>query len=134
MVKNKMEEVGGVLIFCPSTNRVLLVKRNDGLDCPNMWALISGGINDDETPLRAIKREVVEELQFDSNKVFYRFLGVDTSLNNVFYYFQGIVYEEFTPVLNEENSDYGWFDKDSLPTPLYPKLDLKIADIWQVKK
>lgn len=128
-----MEQVSGVLIYCPTTKRVLLVKRSSELDCPNMWALISGGIEENETPLRSIKREIVEELQFDPNKIFYRFIEVE-SKHNVFYYFQGIVDEEFTPILNDENEDYGWFNEDSLPSPLYPNLISKIDEIWNITK
>jgi len=128
-----MEEVGGVLIYCPSTKRVLLVKRSSEFDCPKTWALISGGIEENETPLRSIKREILEELQYDPNKIFYRFIGIESNHNN-FYFFQGLVEEEFTPILNHENEEYGWFDKDSLPSPLYPKLDDKIFEIWNITK
>lgn len=128
-----MKEVVGVLIFCPSTKRVLLVRRSSESDSPKTWALISGGIEENETPLRSIKREILEELQYDPNKIFYRFISIESEYNH-FYFFQGLVDEEFTPILNDENEEYGWFDKDSLPHPLYPKLIDKISEIWNITK
>jgi hypothetical protein len=36
---------------------------------------------------------------------------------------------EFIPDLNEENEDYGWFDIDDLPKPLFPSTKEKIENV-----
>lgn len=38
---------------------------------------------------------------------------------------------EFIPKLDHENVDWGWFTKDELPSPLFPKLIDKINKIWE---
>jgi hypothetical protein len=48
-----------------------------------------------------------------------------------FHYYKGFTKSQFIPKLDEENTDYGWFGKDDLPSPLFPKLMDKIDKIWE---
>ena len=121
-----MEVSAGVLVKCKSTNKFLLIKRSELCSEPNTWSLVSGGIEDHEDIVTGLKREVNEELQIDPSKIEYHLKGIEEGEHGRFYYFLGFTDNEFKPTLNEENTDWGWFDKTELPSPLFPNTDKKI--------
>ncbi len=65
MEEKKRRIAAGVLVKCTTTGKVLLLLRNDVADEPNTWALVSGGVDEGETPLEGIIREVTEETESD---------------------------------------------------------------------
>ncbi|USN54704.1 MAG: NUDIX domain-containing protein [Candidatus Peribacteria bacterium] len=56
----------GVKIFIKNKqlNQFVLMLRDDKptIPLPNMWCLFGGGIDEDETPLAAVERELTEEI------------------------------------------------------------------------
>ena len=118
----------GVLIQCTETGRVFLLFRNDRVP---IWSLMSGGVDEGETPIEALKREMFEELFVRPNVVQFKPIRVEQipERNMEFHYFEGLTNSEFLPILDHENLDFGWFDKDKLPSPLYKGLAEKIARI-----
>jgi 8-oxo-dGTP pyrophosphatase MutT (NUDIX family) len=125
-LKTNMKVSAGVLIKCKSTSNFLLVKRSKLCPTPNTWSLVSGGIEDHEDIVTGLKREVTEELQIDPSIIEYNLKGIEEGDGTRFYYFLGFTDNEFIPTLNEEHTDWGWFDKSELPSPLYPKTGDKI--------
>lgn len=131
---SKPKIAAGVLIKCITTNRVLLLQRNEnGGKYHGVWSVMSGGIEEGEDILNGLKREVKEELSINPNIIKYDFVNIEESPNNTmkFHYYEGFTNKEFIPTLCDENLDYGWFSQDDLPSPLYPRLDGKIDDIWE---
>lgn len=139
-IKNKLRNMlfepskkncAGILIKCTSTDNIFLLLRSDDSDEPNTWALVSGSINRGEDILSGLKREVSEELSIDPDIIDYNYIDIeyDTNKGIKFYYYVGFTSDEFIPTLNAENKQYGWFSKDSLPTPLYPNIESKIDAI-----
>jgi 8-oxo-dGTP pyrophosphatase MutT (NUDIX family) len=135
LIKNRINEITkskqsacGVLIQCTKTDSVFLLKRND--EEPT-WSLMSGMIEDEETPLEALKREFKEELSISPSDVRFEFIGIENNKNGVlvFHYYEGFVDEEFKPTLDAENLEYGWFKKDELPSPLFNGIKSKIENI-----
>lgn len=124
--------VAGVLITANDTGRVLLLLRNDGGEDPKLWSILTGGIEPGEEVLEGLKREVNEEISINPDIVNYKFIEKKfiKEKNMDFYYYEGFTKTEFLVKLDHENSDYGWFDKDNLPTPLYPGTKEKINEIW----
>lgn len=120
--------VGGVLIKCTKTDKVLLLLRNDGA-IEEKWSFVTGGIDDGETILEGLKREVSEEIGIDPEIITYKFIGKENIPNKLFHYYEGTVSEEFEPKINEEHHDFGWFSKDELPTPLFKGTKEKIDAI-----
>jgi len=120
--------VGGVLIKCTETDRVLLLLRNDKGEDPNLWSMVTGGIDEGESILEGLKREVNEEMSINPNIIEYKFIEKQyiNKKNMDFHYFEGFTKSEFIPKLDHENLDYKWCDKDNLPTPLYPGIIEKI--------
>lgn len=119
-------KAAGILAVDKNTGKVLLVKRSPLCTHPNTWATVGGGVNPDENnPRDAAVREFKEEVQPDepyqlSKKPF--FITEDGFVK--FYTYLGLFDNKFVPVLNEENTDYGWFDMDSMPEELLPACKL----------
>jgi len=122
----------GVLIKCDKTNKIFLMLRSSGGVGGNTWNLLAGGIEDGESPLEGLKRETKEETKINPDIIEFKFVSkeFDKDRNLEFHYYQGIVLDEFTPKLCDENVDWGWFDKDNLPTQLFPNLISKIKHIY----
>ena len=120
--------VAGVLIKCIETDRVFLLFRNDKTP---IWSLMSGGVDEGEEPIEALKREMFEELFVRPGNIKFKQIRIEQipDRNMEFHYFTGLTNSEFIPILDHENLNYGWFSKDKLPTPLYRGLDQKIAEI-----
>jgi len=125
----KEENFAGVLVKAKDTGRVFLMLRCPSPNHGLTWGLISGGIDSDEDVLEGLKREVTEETQIDPNIIDYNFIYDEDERDGVFYYYEGFTDSEFIPTLDYENLEYGWFDIDNLPNPLYPELIDKIKAI-----
>ena len=67
--KNKLKDGASALII--HKNKVLLFLRDDTptISYPNHWGLPGGGIDEGETPVEAIKRELVEEVSYSPEKL-----------------------------------------------------------------
>jgi 8-oxo-dGTP pyrophosphatase MutT (NUDIX family) len=124
----------GVLIKSQDTDKVLLLKRSELVsEHPLTWALVSGGVDEGETPLEGLMREVTEETQFDGTTLDYTFIKIEETETAIFHYFEALTPTEFTPILDAENLDYKWVHGWELPEPLYPDVDNKIYDRKRAK-
>jgi 8-oxo-dGTP diphosphatase len=133
----KMKVAAGVLIKCIETNRIFLLQRNEnGGKMHGVWSVMSGGIENGETIINGLRREIVEELSINPNIINYNFIGVEKSPDSKieFHYYEGFTNSEFIPKLDHENLDYGWFSIDDVPSPLYPKMITKLNNIWKNDK
>lgn len=145
-VNNGVDVVVGLLILCSSTNRVFLIQRNDH---NKYWSLITGGFDHsiDIDYLDCIKREMYEELRYRNLSKIKIINGGDEfieSKNRNFKYYYGIVDEEFSVVLDDENLNWGWFSINGqsrinnqfnvfgLPKNLYPGSIHKIQTIFKL--
>ena len=126
--ENKKKQAAGVLIKCVNTGNVFLLLRNDKKPT---WALMSGGVDDGERPIDALKREMYEELLVRPNNILFKYVKTEyiAEKNMDFHYYEGFTNTEFKPILDHENLNWGWFAKDRLPTPSYKGLGEKIAKI-----
>ncbi len=125
----EFEISAGALIKCNKSNRFLLIKRSKNCSEPSTWSLVSGHIEDHEDIVTGLKREINEELQINPNIIEYNLKSIEEIDNKRFYYFLGFTQSEFIPILNNENTDWGWFDVKNLPSPLYPNMFNKIMGI-----
>jgi 8-oxo-dGTP pyrophosphatase MutT (NUDIX family) len=118
----------GVLIKCETTDKIFLMLRNDKIPT---WSLVSGGLEIGEKPIECLKREIIEELSINPNSINYKKIGVEEipDKNLIFHYYEGLTSEEFIPKLDHENLEWGWFDRNKLPSPLYIGMDEKIKNI-----
>ena len=106
----------GILKTKDGEKYLLLLRPKDDDTIKDKWTFVAGTIDEGETPLETIKREVNEELQFDSNKIIFTYIGKAMSDTGVeLHYFIGTMDEE-VPFLNDENVDWGWFRLNKLPS------------------
>jgi len=56
--------IGAGILLLNRNNEVLLLLRDDKVDIPfpNMWDIPGGKVEDNETPIEAIRREMTEEM------------------------------------------------------------------------
>jgi 8-oxo-dGTP diphosphatase len=62
-----MRKQGSAVIFLNSANQVLLFLRDDKpeIPFPNQWDLLGGGLEEGESPEECLRREMLEEIEYD---------------------------------------------------------------------
>ena len=111
----------GTLIYALDTKRYLFLLRNTG-SWSMTWGLPGGKINQNETLVEGLNREIQEELGGKIYSPNFVPIEIFTSKNEKFMYhtyFVAVEYE-FLPKLNQEHSGYAWLPLDALPKPLHP--------------
>lgn len=117
-----MKESVGILIVARDTNNFMLLHRTKK---PIVWSVLSGKMEkSDKNPLTCIKREINEEINLDVNILEIIKLGTTIIDDKKFHLFIGYVNNEFKPILKlDENDDYGWFNEDTIPSPMHKRWD-----------
>jgi 8-oxo-dGTP pyrophosphatase MutT (NUDIX family) len=116
-------EAGGVLIYCSSTDRYLILLRSEYVLEPNTWGIVSGKLDDNEDDVQqAVYREAEEEIGRKLTNLIPSYIFERPNFK--FHNFVSIVNEEFVPQLDWENSDYRWVKLDEMPENLHFGLKL----------
>ena len=102
----------------------LLLKRTDAGNC---WALPGGKVEEGESAKEAAIRECREE----TGKICSEELRQcdQRDLHGVDFTTYHCAVKRFTPELNEEHSEYGWFKPDQFPSPLHPGVKMTLDKI-----
>jgi 8-oxo-dGTP pyrophosphatase MutT (NUDIX family) len=105
-----MKRAAGIL-FITKAGRVLLMRRaaraEQDADYVNAWAFPGGGIEGEETPEEAARREVQEETGLTYTgplKLWTRRVRDEIDFTT----FVAVLEDEFKPTLNDEHDAYGW--------------------------
>ena len=109
----------GALFFARNTSRFLFLHRTQGKRS-NVWGLVGGTNEADETPWQACEREISEEIgKVDIDKILP--LERFCAKGNTFEYhtYLCIVSREFIPSLNHEHDGYAWVASSKWPRPLH---------------
>ena len=129
---------GGCIFISIKTKRIMLGLRSSSVSNPHIWSFVGGKIEDGETILQGVSRELREEIGFIPTYQSVLPIDIFRSTDGKFTYhsFAVIVGKEFMPRLNHENSGYGWFKVDGLPKPLHSgaKLTLMHKDFKRIFK
>jgi 8-oxo-dGTP pyrophosphatase MutT (NUDIX family) len=114
-----MKVAAGVFFLSSRTNRYLYLLRTDK---HLSWSIPGGTIEANETLFDGIRRECLEEIQFDIADL--KLIPIQKFVNNNFTYhtFFCVIDNEFVPILNHEHSGYAWVGEDQYPKPLHPGL------------
>ena len=123
--------IGGVIV--KSEGQILLVRRSETASkYPNFWAVPMGHIKKGETFKAGAHREFQEEtkLDIDINSLVYLTVLKDSKYNRILKIYTTELEGQPEPELDEEHSDWGYYDVKSLPHPmednLRQELELKI--------
>ena len=119
----------GVLLICEETNNFLLLERCKEASYPKTWSIVSGGVEGDESTLETVKRELKEETQIDSTDIKYEFFEKQIDICD-FDFYLGYCPKEYECKLDHENDDWGWFNMETLPKPLFPTLYSSLVRIF----
>jgi 8-oxo-dGTP pyrophosphatase MutT (NUDIX family) len=111
----------GALIYSQRTARYLFLLRDTG-SWSGTWALPGGKIDQDESVMVGLAREIREEL--GGVILAPKFVPIEqfTSADRYFVYhtFFVAVADEFIPILNNEHVGYSWLPLECAPRPLHP--------------
>ena len=116
-------KVGGVAIV--SEGQILLVKRSKTQGkYPNFWSVPSGGVEKGETFREGAARELKEETMLDFNPKDLVYLGIikDGKYNRISKIFKAEMDGKPEPTLDHEHSDWGYYDKGSIPRPMEDRM------------
>ena len=125
-----MKKYGGVLLICEKTGNFLLLKRSKLSNYPKTWSMVAGGIEEGETPIEGVKRELKEETEINPTNIRFRYFETQNDLGYPFYFYLGYCDKEYVCVLDRENDDWGWFNMDNLPDTLFPTLYSSLVRIF----
>lgn len=138
MVENlslKQFRGAGAIIVSEQTGRVMTVLRSPKETHPNTWSFAGGRVENGETEIQGLCRELKEELQLTKIKKIIPLHRYQSRSNDFVYdTFVVLVNKEFIPELNWENAGYAWTDIDNLPSPLHPKARQMISSSRLIKK
>ncbi len=121
MAINNINQSCGSLIYCTSTKRYLFLLRNNG-KFPDSWGLVGGKVEQGESILAGLEREIKEELGGEIRNAKIIPIEQYTSDNKTFTYHTFLikVESEFVPELNNEHKGYCWVPLEAYPRPLHP--------------
>lgn len=109
-----MNQAAGALIYSKSTEKFLLLQRSEN----QKWALVGGSIDDGETTIQGLRREILEEISYNSKDDIHH---IFTYYGKEYFYesYLIIVDNEIPIKLNYEHISYGWFEYKYWPAPLH---------------
>ena len=121
---------GGVLLICEETGNFLLGERAKNIPFPDCWSIFGGGIDEGESVLEGVKRELMEESQIPSDNIRYELFEIQYDIGDPYYFYLGYCEKEYECILNDETQRYGWFNLNNLPKPLFPTLYSSLVRIF----
>jgi len=119
-LKDKNIVCSGALFYARSTKRFLFLERTKPKTA-GQWGLVGGMAEGDETPWKALEREISEEVGKTPPIKKIIPLEMFTSNDSKFFFhtYLAIVDNEFIPTLNDEHSGYAWTNVNCWPKPLH---------------
>ena len=110
----------GALFYSLNTKRFLLLHRTKTKH-NNVWGLVGGKGQIDESPWKTLQREIKEEIGSDPTII--KSIPLETFVSNDekfnFHTYLCVVKDEFLPTLNDEHDGYSWVSFGKWPKPLH---------------
>lgn len=119
-----MKEIicSGALFYSLNTNKFLFLHRAKGKQ-KELWGLVGGTNEDNESPYNALLREISEEIgTVDIKKSIPLELFVSNDSHFSFHTYLCFIENEFIPTLNDEHDGYAWVSFGKWPKPLHSGL------------
>jgi 8-oxo-dGTP pyrophosphatase MutT (NUDIX family) len=119
--------VGAAILVLDERNRLLMMKRSDS----GFWGIPGGATEPGEIVEEAAKRETVEEVNlevgemslfgvFSGPELYYKYPNGDEVYNVTIAYLSREWSGEVN--LNDEHTEWGWFDADEIPEDVSPPI------------
>lgn len=127
----------GVLYACRPdfdnmVSSVLLIKRSlDEENYAGYWSIPGGGVDGAETPEQTAMRESMEEIGCTPPEGMEMYHDSVLERGDHHYTFLSWADEQFTPVLNAEHTEFGWFEMGQLPKPIHPGVKTVLAKLMK---
>lgn len=116
----EMEEllINALAIIFDDEMRVLLLKRSSYPDqwMPNKWSFPGGGVENDEDPSVAVRREVYEETGLEIPQFIEKFViqRDDTNVEHMFITKLPKTHDNYDVKVDKENDGWGWFKLEEI--------------------
>jgi len=110
-----IDSTSGVII--ESNNKILIMTKTEG-----GYTIPKGHMRKGETPRQAMHRELKEETQITlptEPKFLYKVERPIEKGGNFMYVFHYKSDKELQPTLDHEHTDWGYYDKDTIPDDIY---------------
>jgi 8-oxo-dGTP diphosphatase len=105
---------GSVIIIENNKMFLLQLRSNTTKSCPNKWGLFGGGIEENETPLQAIIREINEELELELKIHEIELMFKTIYLNEEINIFKTKINKELQELKLNEGKDMRYFTKEEI--------------------
>jgi len=112
----------GALLYALDTNRFLFLHRAQSKRS-DVWGLVGGKNETEETPFKSLLREIKEEIgdiEIKKTMPLETFVSTDSKFS--FHTYLCITPTEFIPTLNDEHDGYAWVSFSKWPKPLHQGL------------
>lgn len=122
IAKDAVNGMAAGTVFVAPDGDILLLKRAAGEEnFGGHWALPGGNAEPGESPEECARREAHEEMGASVPPGRTRLIhSVATPRGKAFHTFTQAADTKFSPVLNSEHTEHGWFPLDALPEPIHP--------------
>ena len=119
----KLFKACGALLLASDNKRLLFLLRDNDTHS-GTWGLVGGKVEQEETVMQALHREIEEETghKIVINKTIPLELFRSDDNNFEYHTFICLIDKEFIPKLSDEHKGYAWCNVDSFPKPLHPGL------------
>ena len=103
------------VIFINNKKEILFYLRDDKITIPypNFWSLLGGHMKDNEDSLKALKREIKEEIEYEiKNPIF---LGIlNDQVGNIVYVYKSKIDKKIDELKLNEGQKLGYFNFEQL--------------------
>lgn len=117
-----------LIVFYKKKYLLQLRDKKKGIHFPGFWGLFGGKIKPNETSLNAIKREIIEETNFEIKKFKYKYRfnikGKDLVSTRDITYFQGELKRLPDKISIREGKSFGFFSFDEIKKIKITSFDL----------
>jgi len=107
------------LIYCKTTDRFLMEYRSKDVSNPHQYGFFGGGVEDGESKIAAMTRELREETGLVARSFDY---ALKMSSKKPIHLFVKIMKNEFKPRLSWESESYRWVQDLADVQPLHSKI------------
>jgi len=116
------KQAAGCIFYSIATNKYLIAHRSNMVEEPGTWGTWGGAMDNNETPMQAVSREIHEETGYNGKVDLKHIWTFQHSSGFKYHNYVAIVPNEFVPTMNWETQGYAWVSLNDLPKPIHSGL------------